>query len=297
MQSYINNNSSGSKIEGKFYPLQTEEHLRAYRELTSTQRDLLYYLKTLDPYGDKPLNISIKGIAAQLDITRFTVSRALKALDAGGWIDLELITARVRILVKRCDKNDKSVFQVVSGDPTITLCDSRSTLCAPTITLCAPTITSEEPETPPHKGFMPSKTNKTIHTLQTLSTNENEKPKTEREIGKKDKEKFQKFAKSKMEQLPKYPVLPKRWIAMHFEELWAEYEELEGRREENEERIRESIEKPQDTVLDPIIAAGLASGKIFLDPHPIYPMLRDANGYLYKFDEWLTAEKQRLAES
>lgn len=154
----------------------------------------------------------------------------------------------------------------------------------------------EVPEPASDKGFNSSKTNKTINTLKTLSTNENEKPKTEREIGKKDKEKFRKFAAGKMEQLPKYPVLPKKWIDKNFTELWAEYEELEGRREENEERIRESIEKPQDTGLDPIIAAGLASGEI-LEIDPTYKMLRDADGHWHHQHEWIEREKIMLAES
>lgn len=39
-----------STIEGKFYPLQTQEYVRACRELAPAQKDVFYYLKTIDPF-------------------------------------------------------------------------------------------------------------------------------------------------------------------------------------------------------------------------------------------------------
>lgn len=52
MTSYNNNNFPESKTERKFYALYTEEHSRACREITPAQRDIYYYLMTLDPDGD-----------------------------------------------------------------------------------------------------------------------------------------------------------------------------------------------------------------------------------------------------
>lgn len=91
MTSYNNNNSSESKIESKFYPLYMEEYLRAYRELTKAQLNILYYLKSLDPDGDG-LAIDSKEIAKQLGLSKVTVSRALKALNQLGWLELEIKT-------------------------------------------------------------------------------------------------------------------------------------------------------------------------------------------------------------
>ena len=93
MTSYNNNNSSESKIEGKFYPMRMEEHSRACRELTPVQRDIFYYLKTLDPDGDG-LDIGIKEIAEPLKLSKRTVSDALKVLNRLGWLELEIKTGR-----------------------------------------------------------------------------------------------------------------------------------------------------------------------------------------------------------
>ena len=93
---------NSSKIQGKFYPLQHDEWLKACRELTPAQKDVLYYIRTLDPYGDG-VELSVSGIARQLstenkEVHRSTVSRALKALDDKGFIDLELLRVKVKIL-------------------------------------------------------------------------------------------------------------------------------------------------------------------------------------------------------
>ncbi|MHC5731672.1 MAG: MarR family transcriptional regulator, partial [Nostoc sp.] len=79
---------NSSKIQGKFYPLQHDEWLKACLELTPAQKDVLYYIRTLDPYGDG-VELSVSGIARQLstenkEVHRSTVSRALKALDDRG---------------------------------------------------------------------------------------------------------------------------------------------------------------------------------------------------------------------
>ena len=93
-----------AKIQGKFYPLQHDEWLNACRELTPAQRDVLYFVRTLNPYGDG-LDISIAEIARQLStdkrtVHRSTVSRALKELDAKGFIDLELLMVKITIKAK-----------------------------------------------------------------------------------------------------------------------------------------------------------------------------------------------------
>lgn len=73
-----------TKIAGKFYPLQHEEWIRACQELTPSQRDVLYFIRTLDPYGNG-VKISAAEIARQLStpqkiVHRQTISRALKEL-------------------------------------------------------------------------------------------------------------------------------------------------------------------------------------------------------------------------
>jgi hypothetical protein len=90
-----------AKIQGKFYPLQHSEWLRACHELTPAQRDVLYFIRTLDPYGEG-LDLSIAEIARQLStpaktVHRSTISRALKELDTKGFIDMDLIQVNVTI--------------------------------------------------------------------------------------------------------------------------------------------------------------------------------------------------------
>ena len=82
---------TNSKIQGKFYPLQHEEWLRACRELTKAELEVLYYIRTIDPrnYG---VEINAAQIARQLSspkrqVHRQTISRALDSLALKGWID------------------------------------------------------------------------------------------------------------------------------------------------------------------------------------------------------------------
>ncbi|MDB9529953.1 MarR family transcriptional regulator [Oscillatoria sp. CS-180] len=79
------------------YRLTSEEWIRACRELRPSEKDILYYLRTLDPFGDNPIDIKVREMARELNVSPSTVSRALKALDAKGWIDLEIMSARVKL--------------------------------------------------------------------------------------------------------------------------------------------------------------------------------------------------------
>ena len=73
------------KIQGKFYPLQHEEWLRACKELTSAELDVLYYLKTINPSYEK-ITISYSVIASDLKKNKITVSRAIKTLKEKNWL-------------------------------------------------------------------------------------------------------------------------------------------------------------------------------------------------------------------
>lgn len=75
-----------NKIQGKFYPLQHEEWLKACRELTPAQKSVLYYIRTLDPSGENPFP-EVAKIAKALRLGRATVSRALKVLGQRQYID------------------------------------------------------------------------------------------------------------------------------------------------------------------------------------------------------------------
>jgi len=80
----------------KFYPLGHNEWLDACKQLTPSEKDVLYYIRTLDPYS-KGIKINASEIGDRLGVNRSTVSRALKTLDVKGFIDLEILMANVVI--------------------------------------------------------------------------------------------------------------------------------------------------------------------------------------------------------
>jgi hypothetical protein len=93
-----------------YYRLTNEEWLRAIRELRPAERDVLYYIRTLDPFGSKELELGVRELAETLNCNPGTVSRALKVLNQKGYIELDLVTIRVRI--KNCN-------EVLSTDNTV----------------------------------------------------------------------------------------------------------------------------------------------------------------------------------
>ncbi|MGL5923357.1 MarR family transcriptional regulator [Chroococcidiopsis sp.] len=218
-----------ARIEGKFYPLQHQEWLRACRELTPAQRDVLYYIRTIDPHNNG-IEINAAEIARQLSsperqVHRQTVSRALKELDAKGFIDLELLQVKAKVKPKglwcdetpevredtkgamkhqgcnetpRCDEAPRSIATHLGGSPR-TQVDRDAPSAIATHHAEAETVTQQ--------AFQNSKINKTyLDFIQTLSE-------SEREI-------FLEFGRKKAASLPHPPELPDKWIAANFTELY-----------------------------------------------------------------------------
>ncbi|HEY9615157.1 helix-turn-helix domain-containing protein [Allocoleopsis sp.] len=236
-----------TKIQGKFYPLQHDEWLRACRELTPAQRDVLYFVRTLDPYGDG-LDISIAEIARQLStdkktVHRSTVSRALKELDAKGFIDMELLMVKLNIKAKgvHCCESVAYTLPVGNasgvGDATLRATQEASeTTVLPTdnerdhdatvlptdnkrdhdatsviTTQQARSLRNErEPQASPDNDSNSLRLNKTYKDyIDSLSPSQ--------------REKFLEFGLRKAAELPKPPALPKKWIARNWEELREEF--------------------------------------------------------------------------
>ena len=86
-----------TKIEGKFYALQNDEWLLAWSELKPAEVQVLYYLRTLDPFGDKEIELGVTQLSRLLGLAKSTVSKALKALSQLGWIDLEPIKVKIKL--------------------------------------------------------------------------------------------------------------------------------------------------------------------------------------------------------
>jgi hypothetical protein len=96
--------------DAKYYRLTNEEWLRVVHDLKPAERDVLYYIRTLDPFGTLELELGVREMADTLGCNPGTVSRALKVLDQKGYIELDLVTVRVRI--KNCN-------EVLSTDNTV----------------------------------------------------------------------------------------------------------------------------------------------------------------------------------
>ena len=126
-----------SKIQGRFYPLKHEEWLKACRELTPAQRDVLYYIRTIDPYN-QGIDINAAEVARQLSaperiVHRQTVSRALKELDAKGFIDLELLQVRTKVKPKGLWCNDTpEIIEDTDGVMMHPRCDDAPMVCEDT---------------------------------------------------------------------------------------------------------------------------------------------------------------------
>lgn len=222
-----------AKIQGKFYPLQHEEWLRACRELTPAQRDVLYYIRTLDPHNNG-IEINAAEIARQLssperEVHRQTVSRALKELDSKGFVDLELLLVRAKVKPKGlwCDETPK-----VCGDTKGAMrhqgCDETPRSIAThrdrspdtIVDRDAPSVIAThqpEAESTVQSESQLSKINKNYSDfIKTLSENE--------------RENFWEFGIEKAKKLPKPPELPLKWIEVHWQELRSQWEKTEAGR-------------------------------------------------------------------
>jgi hypothetical protein len=80
-----------------FYQLTNEEWVETVRNLTGAEIKVLYYLRSLDPFGDRLLDCSVTQTGEKLGLSKGAVSKALKKLDSFNLIDVELTNVKVRI--------------------------------------------------------------------------------------------------------------------------------------------------------------------------------------------------------
>ena len=89
------------KIQGKFYPLKSEEWLDSINKLTHSELKILYYVRSLDPYNNginlTPAQIAKDMSTDKVKMHRSTVGRALKSLDKQGFINMELLRVRIKV--------------------------------------------------------------------------------------------------------------------------------------------------------------------------------------------------------
>ena len=256
-----------SKIEGKFYPLQHEEWLRACRELTPAELKCLYYIRTSDPYSNG-VRLTAAAIARDLScegqppISRQTISRAVKRLDQLGYIDMEPLEFNVKILGKGVlvsqhtdgvsAHHDRSLHtNGVSAhhDRSPHTTDDRHT---------PPTIATHHAQPETHT---PSELHNSKTLLDSSNTNKDLNKTLSESAGERKKKLYQ-FLESLIEPERTFFLdfckhaaanaytnkiaLPELWIASHFEELHRQYWA------EVNKKLRNSpaVENPQLTVED-----------------------------------------------
>ena len=75
--------------------LTCEDWVETFKELNRAELGVLYYIRCLDPYGDRELEVDSTEVSEKLGIHRTSVSRALKALNDKQLISLEITKAKV----------------------------------------------------------------------------------------------------------------------------------------------------------------------------------------------------------
>jgi DNA-binding MarR family transcriptional regulator len=69
--------------------------VECFTELNKAELGVLFYIRTLDPYGDRELDVRSEVVAEVLGLHRSSVSRALKTLANKNLINLEITSAKV----------------------------------------------------------------------------------------------------------------------------------------------------------------------------------------------------------
>lgn len=211
-----------TKIQGKFYPLQHEEWVKVCKELSSRARDVLYYIRTADPYSNG-VEITAAAIARQLDCNRSTVSRALKELDAKGYIEMEILAAKVSVTGKglldvaeiqpRCN----SAEVVAKMQHAVQICNDSGKNATANANLQQATLETLTPT-----DFQPLKTSKDSNkTNQTLSEATRERNLILwKNLDEDFKNEIRTYAyQIAIPKLPIKPTLTEAWISQHCEEL------------------------------------------------------------------------------
>lgn len=189
-------------------------------KLKPSEKDVLYYLRTLSPFGDRPLKMSVRGIARTLsegkgqEVSPSTVSRALKELDRLGLIEMELLKISVTV-------NPFSKSKEVENQPLEVLSPRNNECGHATVN-----VATQHLMRPRNSRGSKSAARKGSRSSQTIQTNT---PNTQRErsenfleILEADPE-FKDFCFRKASELPDRPVLVEKWILSNFKELESLY--------------------------------------------------------------------------
>jgi hypothetical protein len=192
------------------YRLTCEEWLSISKELKLAELRVLYYLRTLDPFGDRQLNLKVIDIAQATGLQKGTVSKALRVLANHEYIDLEMVTVQIRVK-KFPVENQVSYRKPESTTENFSASQETS---AHHRKLESTTENFQKPEPFQRLGSGSPHTIQTLKTDQSLSNSATatQTVEKERETNKDDPE-FKDWLHRKALQLPKPPQLIEQWIA------------------------------------------------------------------------------------
>lgn len=235
-----------------------EDWTETFKQLkTRSELGVLFAIRTLDPFGDRALDIDCTALGEELGLHRTTVSDALKLLSEKKLIDVEITKARVKQKISNRrltllkpeenesnqEKNEEKTMRVSAltsecGDSQVSV--ETHSGGARLTSECGDSHSSPEP--------LPAEDSKNPHTLTDFSN-------VSKTLSDSERENFEKFCQRKIEKLPKMPANPKAYIRKYKDDLYAEFQEQEAKRKEVDEIIQASKEQPAEKA--PLTAAHL----------------------------------------
>jgi hypothetical protein len=165
-------------VKPVYYPLTNEEWLKITQELKPAEIVVLYHLRTVTPFGDRPTPVGVRDLAKTLKMNPGTVSRALKRLDHLGYIDLELIQVKVTILTKGAlfERNHgEGGSSADEDDPSEECCLETTVLSTDNTSdrYTTPAIATQHPRSPHNTRPPEAKPSKASRSSKTLKTSKN----------------------------------------------------------------------------------------------------------------------------
>ena len=113
----VQNESNSGEHKQKtplFYRLIHNEWVETVKNLTGAEIKVLYYLRSLDPFGDRHLEYSITEMAKELNISKGAASKAVKKLDHIGLIEAQISKVRIKITTDQYKNTEFPIGNKVS---------------------------------------------------------------------------------------------------------------------------------------------------------------------------------------
>lgn len=98
------------------YRLTNEEWLQMGKDLNKSELLVLFHLRTLDPFGDRHLELRVIDIAESTGLRKGTVSKALKVLNSKSYISMEIVAVKIRLNSRRFPTGNHSLSRETELD-------------------------------------------------------------------------------------------------------------------------------------------------------------------------------------